>query len=48
MVFLEYIFDNRDLGMRVPFTYKNLESIGVHDGMGDRSPNQLLANLTAH
>ena len=27
---------------------KNLERIGVHDGMGDRSPNQLLAELTAH
>ena len=27
---------------------KNLERIGVHDGMGDRSPNQLFAELTAH
>jgi len=27
---------------------KNLERIGVHDGMCDRSPNQLLAELTAH
>ena len=27
---------------------KDLERIGVHDGMGDRSPNQLLAELTAH
>ena len=27
---------------------KNLERIGVQDGMGDRSPNQLLAELTAH
>ncbi len=27
---------------------KNLEKKGVHDGMGDRSPNQLLAELTAN
>ena len=27
---------------------KNLERIGVHDGMCHRSPNQLLAKLTAH
>ena len=27
---------------------ENLERIGVHDGMGDRSPNQLLAKLTTH
>ena len=28
--------------------FKNLERIGVHDGMGDRLPNLLLAELTAH
>ena len=27
---------------------KNLERIGVHDGMGDRSPNQLLTKVTAN
>ena len=46
------IFQFERVSAKIPFGLrprkKNLERIGVHDGMGDRSPNQLLAELTAH
>ena len=48
MIFFEGLSHLAPFFLGLSHSYKNQERIGVHDGICDRSPNQLLAKLTAH